>query len=149
MLAVTHHFIVHLAAKRVGKEWGTFWDYAILGDDIVIANGDVAGQYLHLMKVLGVGIGLHKSLTSRKGVLEFAKRFYVRGVDCSPVPFKEQVAALHDFESSTQFIQKYGMGARSIASFLGYGYKVRGRLGGYFNTLPRKLATLGIWRASP
>lgn len=71
------------------------------------------------MDTIGVEIGLAKSLISRRGVLEFAKRFLVRGADCSPVPFKEMVAALHAFESSTEFIRKYELGAASIAGFVG------------------------------
>jgi len=96
-----------------------------------------------------VGIGIHKSLVSRKGVLEFAKRYYVQGQDCSPVPFKEMVAALADFESSTEFIRKYGLGAKSISGFLGLGYRVRGHLSATFDKINKKLATIGIWRASP
>lgn len=96
------------------------------------------------MNNLGVGIGVHKSLVSRNGVLEFAKRYYVQGVDCSPVPFKEMVAAITAFEQSTMYIQKYAMGARSIAAFIGYGYRIRGRLSATFDKLPRKLATVGI-----
>jgi len=149
MLALTHHFIVHWAAFRTGKPWGTFWDYAVLGDDIIIAEGLTAGAYLQLMKELGVGIGIHKSLVSRKGVLEFAKRFYVGATDCSPVPFKEVVASIVDFESCANFIQKYQMGLRSIAAFGGYGYRVRGRLTATFDKLPRKLSSLLIWRVSP
>jgi len=96
------------------------------------------------MNQLGVGIGIHKSLVSRNGVLEFAKRFFVRGTDCAPIPFREMVAATCDFEYSTEFVRKYGLGARSIAAFLSYGYKVRGRFPQFYNKLPRKLATLGI-----
>lgn len=95
------------------------------------------------MDVIGVSIGVHKSLVSRKGVLEFAKRFIVQGVDCSPVPFKEMVAALSAFEQSTEFIRKYALGSASIAAFVGWGYKVRGRLSADFNMLPRRLATIG------
>jgi hypothetical protein len=96
------------------------------------------------MTLIGVEIGVHKSLVSRKGVLEFAKRFYVRKNDCSPIPFKEMVAALVNFESSTEFIQKYELGFASIAGFLGLGYKVRGHLSASFSDLNRKLATIGI-----
>lgn len=149
MLALTHHFIVQWAAYRKGYAFGAFTEYAVLGDDIVIANGDVAGAYLQLMKVLGVGIGIHKSLCSRRGVLEFAKRYLVRGVDCSPVPIKELVAGLLDIDSMTQLINKYELGVRSIAAFMGYGYRTRGRLSATFDVLPGKLASLGIWRASP
>lgn len=101
------------------------------------------------MGQLGVEIGLAKSLVSRKGVLEFAKRFIVSEVDCSPVPFKEMVAALHAFEQSAEFIRKYALGSSAIVRFVGWGYKVCGRLGGDFDILPRRLATIGKWRASP
>jgi len=119
MLALTHHFIVAWAAYRVKFPMGSFKDYAVLGDDIVIANGKVAGAYLQLMKEIGVEIGLAKSLVSRKGVLEFAKRFIVQKQDCSPIPFKEMVAALASFEQSTEFIRKYELGSASIAAFVG------------------------------
>lgn len=95
------------------------------------------------MTMLGVGIGVHKSLISRKGVLEFAKRYYVNNQDCSPVPFKEVVAALVSFEQSTEFIRKYNLGAKSIAGLLGLGYKVRGHLGATFEKINKKLATVG------
>jgi len=101
------------------------------------------------MESLGVGIGIHKSLVSRKGVLEFAKRYYAFGEDCSPVPFKEMVAALSDFECSTEFVTKYGLDAASAAGFLGLGYRVRGHLSATFDKINKKLATLGIWYASP
>jgi hypothetical protein len=54
------------------------------------------------------------------------------------------VAALHDFESSTEFIRKYELGAKSISSFLGFGYKVKGNLSASFDKLPKKLQTVGI-----
>lgn len=74
MLALTHHFIVQVAASRVGKTtW--FEDYALLGDDIVIADKAVAESYHSLMtQWLGVSINTSKSLVSETGVMEFAKR---------------------------------------------------------------------------
>lgn len=74
MLALTHHFIVQMAAIRVGKSnW--FEDYAVLGDDIVIADKAVAESYHYLMTTwLGVDINLSKSIVSDVGVMEFAKR---------------------------------------------------------------------------
>lgn len=131
MLAITHHFIVQWAAARVNIPDCSFEEYAVLGDDVVICEGRVAGAYLQLMKSMGVGIGIHKSLVSRKGVLEFAKRFYVKTVDCSPVPFAELVAAIRDFESCANFILKYKLGLRSIAAVGGWGYRVRGRLSAF------------------
>jgi hypothetical protein len=93
MLAVCHHYIVHLAWRRYQEEVGQTlfppMDYAILGDDLVIANRPLAGYYLEIMKELGVEINLSKSLISQNGTLEFAKRAYVRGVDVSPISLKE------------------------------------------------------------
>jgi len=47
MLALTHHVIVQVAANRVGMI--RFSGYALLGDDIVIANEAVARSYHALM----------------------------------------------------------------------------------------------------
>jgi hypothetical protein len=84
MLAWTHHAIVQFAAWRVGhRSWFTW--YAVLGDDIVICDRAVAAQYVHLMDEFGVKIGLHKSIISSNSTLEFAKRFYYRGKEVSPL----------------------------------------------------------------
>lgn len=84
MLALTHHAIVNIAARRVGKK--NFTEYALLGDDLVIADEAVADAYLIIAKDLGVEINLQKSLISKSGVLEFAKRLFRDGTDLSPVP---------------------------------------------------------------
>jgi hypothetical protein len=70
MLAITHHVIVRSCALSLGKR--NFTDYAVLGDDIVIANDAVAGVYLATMESLGVEINLSKSIVSSK-FAEFAK----------------------------------------------------------------------------
>nr|UPW42172.1 MAG: putative RNA dependent RNA polymerase [Jiangsu mito-like virus 11] len=76
MLALTHHTLVQLAASRVGIS--RFLDYALLGDDIVIANESVAKSYYALMTdELGVDINLDKSLVS-SNTFEFAKQI-IRG----------------------------------------------------------------------
>ena len=72
MLALTHHIIVQVAANRVGiTNW--FRDYAVLGDDIIIANDLVAQSYKALMNDLGVEINMTKS--HHGNVAEFAKRW--------------------------------------------------------------------------
>lgn len=97
MLALTHHVIVQVAARRVGHK--RFFDlYAVLGDDIVIADKAVADAYLVLMDDLGVDINLSKSLTSDVGVLEFAKRLIIESQDVSPIPPKLLVALSHNFK---------------------------------------------------
>lgn len=71
MLALTHHVLVRHAALKAGIH--NFKDYALLGDDIVIANDVVASNYLELMMTLGVKINLSKSVVS-KDIAEFAKK---------------------------------------------------------------------------
>jgi len=107
MLALTHHMLVALAALRVGFPVGTFTSYAVLGDDIVLANGQVARSYLNLMREIGVGIGIAKSLVSRCGVLEFAKRFLVDGHDCSAVSLREVLTSIFHFQSKLELGKKY------------------------------------------
>jgi hypothetical protein len=74
MLAITHHVLVQIAAQRTGVE-GWFTHYALLGDDIIIADEAVAGAYLDLMTSLGVTINLSKSFEMASGTFEFAKRW--------------------------------------------------------------------------
>lgn len=74
MLAFCHHVLVQLAASRAGVV-GWFPYYAIVGDDIVIADKAVADSYQILLRTLGLQISLSKSLISESGLLEFAKRW--------------------------------------------------------------------------
>lgn len=85
VFSLCHHLIVQLAATRVGiRTW--FAEYALLGDDIVITNEEVANEYFKIMTVeLGVSINKSKSLQSNQGVMEFAKRIIGPKGDFSPV----------------------------------------------------------------
>jgi len=80
-MAVTHHFIVQWAARLIGRKY--FRNYAILGDDLVIADKAVALSYIALLKRLDMPISSAKSLVSEKS-LEFAKRLFIRGVEVTP-----------------------------------------------------------------
>jgi hypothetical protein len=83
MLAVTQHVIVAIAAKRVGLK--KFDHYAVLGDDIVIANDFVAASYHSLMtETLGVEINLSKSLVSDTH-FEYAKRLVSVDGELTPI----------------------------------------------------------------
>lgn len=74
-LAVTHHWIVQLAASRALGTRNWFSEYEILGDDIVIFNKAVSEEYLEIMKDIGCEINLTKSIISHnRPVFEFAKR---------------------------------------------------------------------------
>lgn len=74
VFTLTHHMLVWWAAWRVypGKR---FFDYVILGDDIVIADRLVAESYQKRMAEVEVTISHEKSLISSTGAMEFAKRF--------------------------------------------------------------------------
>lgn len=70
-MALTHHVIVQVASLRAGFD--QFWDYALLGDDVVIANTAVAEEYKKILQDLDMPISLSKTHNS-KDLYEFAKR---------------------------------------------------------------------------
>ncbi|KAG6467716.1 hypothetical protein ZIOFF_074354 (mitochondrion) [Zingiber officinale] len=77
----------------------TFDRYAVLGDDVVIADKKVAKVYEHALSELGVQISYQKSLISDNGCAEFAKRFFARGLtkDFSPVSIKSLLNPFHPY----------------------------------------------------
>lgn len=82
-MAITHHVIVHLAATRAEKPpWGK---YVLLGDDIVIADKDIAREYRAVMSELDVPISDAKTHVSND-TCEFAKRWIHKGVEITPYP---------------------------------------------------------------
>lgn len=82
--AITHHAIVRLAALRAGLTT-RFTNYALLGDDIVIANDAVAREYRAILSDLGVSISEQKTHVS-PDTFEFAKRWIQRGVEVTGAP---------------------------------------------------------------
>lgn len=130
MLALIHHALLQYASYRVcirkGTSYSWFVLYAILGDDIIIGDAEVAAEYLKVMEEIGAGINLTKSLVSEKLLVgEFAKRFYTPQ-DCSMVPLKEVLAARFDFSELLNFVRKYKLSLAQTLQFAGFGYKVRG-----------------------
>ena len=98
LFALSHHTLVWWAADQVYP--GRYFDrYAILGDDIVIADSKVASVYTSLLEKLQVKISWSKSVISDKGAAEFAKRFRVKGlsVDLSPVSVKALCNWFHPY----------------------------------------------------
>jgi hypothetical protein len=83
--SVTHHAIVRLAAQRAGLG-PAFEGYVILGDDIVIANGDVYREYLAIVSSVGVSISEAKSIVA-PSTFEFAKRYIHNGNEVTGAPF--------------------------------------------------------------
>ena len=152
MLAFTHHFLVQYSANRVGHE-GWFPLYAILGDDIVIADRRVALSYLKVMDTLGVGISMYKSLISGNGSFEFAKRFVYRGEDATAVSLAEMAVASTSLAALVMLLDRIGQ-FRSptlgdVLAFLGRGYRVRGGLMRKYSEMSNHVRLLLVFLTQP
>nr|UJQ92622.1 MAG: putative RNA-dependent RNA polymerase [Mitoviridae sp.] len=145
MLALTHHLIVQFAAYRAGYR-GWYPLYALLGDDIVILGTAVAKQYKALCESFGIQIGMHKSLISSNGTFEFAKRFYFRGVDASPISIREYWVSLGSLPSFIELIAR----AKRVRPNLRISDAVRSYSKGYkvVGSLTQRLANLGNTRVA-
>jgi hypothetical protein len=145
MLALTHHMLVQTAALRAGI-LGWFEWYAVLGDDVVIADRAVARQYLRLMAELGVEVGLAKSLVSYNGSLEFAKRFFVSYEDATPLSMKEFDVARNSLSGLLIFMSRASKLAKlrlaSVLAGLGRGYRVRAQISNLYSSMRPSLAKL-------
>lgn len=142
MLAFTHHVIVQQAAVNAGVTQPGDWfeDYALLGDDIVIANERVANEYRVLMDRYGVEIGLAKSLVSRDGLtLEFAKRTFHKGNDVSPVPFSEYWVGRQMLAAALEMVNKYHLSLAQYLTLWGFGYKAKASAQGSLMKLGQRL----------
>jgi hypothetical protein len=80
MFTLCHHYIVKYVAGDI-----KFRHYAMLGDDIVIADDVVAARYVQYIKDIGVEINMSKTLVS-PNTFEFAKHLYHKGQDVSGFP---------------------------------------------------------------
>lgn len=98
LFALSHHIVVWWAAEQV-HPGVLFTQYAVLGDDVVIADEKVAKVYESVLDRLGVTISYQKSLISHTGSAEFAKRFRVRNlsVDLSPISIKALLNCFHPY----------------------------------------------------
>lgn len=141
MLALTHHIMVRIAATRAGLS--DFKLYMVLGDDLVIADSDVAKYYLQLAKEWDIGINLSKSVLSRNGSFEFAKRFFYKGNDVSGLSFKEMAVAYWDLRALFQMAGRINrfrtFRVSEMLSFLGHGYKALSRLSAKYSQMGRSM----------
>lgn len=157
MLALTHHFIVQASAWRAGVvPVGTwFADYAVLGDDLVLANKAVADEYLEILRDLGMEVNLSKSLLSSDGTcLEFAKRtIFVypdkSWIDISPVPIKEMAAAQGLLPALVQFGIKYQLTLPQLLASFGFGWRNLSWLSKPLGELPAQVRTIVLGIAIP
>jgi hypothetical protein len=141
MLALTHHALVQCSAFLAGKGNQWFSDYAVLGDDIVIADQEVANAYLQLLRAIGVEVGLHKSLVSKRGTaLEFAKRTFYKGTDVSMLPISEFIAAVGNLGALGEYVRKYSLTLGQVFTCLGYGYKTKGAISKRLHKMQPRMA---------
>jgi hypothetical protein len=128
MLALTHHFLVQVSAWRIGfvSPGIMYTNYALLGDDLVICDKQVAKSYLKLMSDIGVAINLNKSILSPTGKgLEFAKRTFIDGMDVSPISLRDLSLSLRPGAAShwVAFAKAHNLNFTRQASILGFGHK--------------------------
>jgi hypothetical protein len=145
MLAITHHVLVQFAARRAGHRSWFLW-YAVLGDDVVIADRAVANQYVKVMSELGVKIGFHKSIVSSNSSLEFAKRFYLKGKEVSPLSLGGIAAGwlgpgfVPEVKLASELRHGKTLNLYQVARYMGVGYKAAsGAANKQFLKLPRIL----------
>lgn len=69
-----------MPSRRHQKLRGPFKDYALLGDDLVIANKEVGESYIHLISELGMDYSIEKTHKS-SNFYEFAKRIVYNGIE--------------------------------------------------------------------
>ena len=106
-----------------------FRKYALLGDDIVIADRAVAEKYKALLDILCVSISESKSIDSKTGALEFAKQFWVKKVQVNLTPISAKaMLASRSLIGLCQLAERYDLKRSCLIRLAGAGYRVRGRI---------------------
>jgi hypothetical protein len=130
LFALSHHYIVWLAAILTYPQRDKpFKRYALLGDDIVIADKAVATSYRYLLDLLGVSISLPKSLISDNGTLEFAKQYWTKSItkDLSPVSMKA-ILITRSSLGLCALADHYKVSKNTLFRLAGAGFRVRSSL---------------------
>lgn len=153
VFALTHHALVQFAAFLAGhREWFRF--YALLGDDIVIADVAVANRYKRLCKWLGMGIGISKSMVNDNLSCEFAKKVFVQGKDCAAFPWKLWSVAQTSLSAAVAALQRVShMGlnltAAQAALAFGAGMRTVARVGARWENIPSRLRAFLVIASHP
>ncbi|XP_074562643.1 putative mitochondrial protein AtMg01110 [Curcuma longa] len=130
LFSLSHHVLVWMAA-RMEYPWARtpFKRYALLGDDIVIADKRVAERYRKMVDMLGVSISESKSIDSPIGALEFAKQFWMYRVQVNLTPVSAPaVLASNTFLGLVQLADKYSLTKFTLIRLAGAGFRVRSRI---------------------
>lgn len=129
LFALSHHVLIWWCAEQV-RPGQRFTAYAVLGDDVVIADREVGEAYEAALDRLSVKISYQKSLISNTGAAEFAKRFLVNGLtkDLSPISVRSLCNFYHPY-GLVAIGQKFpSVRFTTIARVGGAGYKQVSRL---------------------
>lgn len=115
----------------------------MLGDDLVIGDPKVAAAYLSILKRLGVGVNLTKSILSPKGTcLEFAKRTIYKGMDVSPITLKDIASARSLVPALVQFMKTHNLTLPALLGGLGFGWRNLSWLSKPLGKLPSQIRTI-------
>lgn len=99
------------------------------------------------MKGCGVGVGLEKSILQARGTCEFAKRFFFKGSNCSPLSFTAYGIAQSNLSVLDMLVLAAkelnpSLSLKAVLRFAGCGYKVLSRLPTVMDTKNRFCALL-------
>jgi len=83
IMALQHHCLIVYSALLCGVN--PSGKYVVLGDDVVIADTQLANKYTQVMAELDVPISKMKTHKSKE-ICEFAKRWYYRGSEITAFP---------------------------------------------------------------
>jgi len=82
--AVAHHYVIYYCCRQLGLDWKSV-KYALLGDDIVIADKQLGERYHEVISSLGLEVSSLKTHKSKQ-FLEFAKRLMYKSNEITPFP---------------------------------------------------------------
>jgi hypothetical protein len=93
-MAMVHHLLVQMSAWSLSTDYTEprwFMKYLVLGDDVIIADKQVAETYQSILASFGITVGIAKSYISSKGMFNFANQSYVGEDNISPLSLREEV----------------------------------------------------------
>lgn len=147
LFALSHHLVVWYCAEQVypGRK---FRKYAILGDDVIIVDDSVREQYDRVLARLGVQVSISKTLRSKSGAGEFAKRFRINRmtVDVSPVSLRQMLKCDSLMDWYANAAMKFQVRFSTLLRMASFGFKARSRpvLSAKHGSRARRYSTLYI-----
>lgn len=106
-------------------------------------------EYLKICSEIGVSVNLSKSLLSKSGCLEFAKRFMTQKGDCSPISVGELLVSKINFAVMSNWPRKRPIRIADLLTICGYRHKTLSIIEKPLVSLPRRLRNLLIVLRSP